>query len=62
MHVFKEPTGIYYKLTGNYDAEILEEAKEKTYRFVHKNFIEILKTSIDFETYNEIWKELKQKF
>lgn len=27
MHVFKEPTGVYYKLTGNFSPKILEEAK-----------------------------------
>jgi len=30
MHVYKEPTGVYYKLTGNFSPKILEEARSKT--------------------------------
>jgi hypothetical protein len=30
MHVFKELGGVFYKLTGNHNSRILDEAKTKT--------------------------------
>ncbi|EAR94471.2 kinase domain protein (macronuclear) [Tetrahymena thermophila SB210] len=62
MHVFKEPTGVYYKLTGNYSPKILEEAKQKTVNYVQKNKIEMLNTELEYKQYMNICQDLRQKF
>ncbi|KAL4471602.1 hypothetical protein ABPG74_008495 [Tetrahymena malaccensis] len=62
MHVFKEPTGVYYKLTGNYSPKILEEAKQKTVNYVQKNKIEMLNTELEFKQYMNICQDLRLRF
>ena len=54
LHVFKEPNGIYYKLTGPYSQNLLEEAKDKTLKYKEKIKIELLTTSFYIDKYVEI--------
>ena len=62
IHVFKEPNGIFYKLTGPYSENLLEEAKDKTMKYKDKMKIEILNTSFDHETYVQICQDIRVKF
>ncbi|KAL4511833.1 hypothetical protein ABPG72_012678 [Tetrahymena utriculariae] len=62
MHVFKEPTGVYYKLTGNYSPKILDEAKLKTVNYVLKNKIEMLNTELEYKQYMNICQDLRLMF